>query len=141
MASRSGISVLLLALSGALTAPATAGEREFMLRWEPPPASVDGFRVHVGASSGDYTETLDLGFVSADSDGIGRFPIFLVDDRDSYIAMTAYNAEGESDLSNEIQVQAPCNPGACAEPEVGGDPDRGAIVMTPIIDYLLNDTP
>jgi len=145
MASRPGNSVLLLllVLSGALTASARAGERDFNLRWQQPPpaAAVDGFRVHVGASSRDYTETVDLGFVSADSDGIGRFTMFLADDRDSYIAMTAYSAEGESDLSNEIWVQAPCGPGACVEPEVGGDPDRAAIVMAPIIDYLLNDTP
>lgn len=101
------LTLLTLLLSCLGPGPALASEREFLLEWIAPDDPVDGFRLYVGEAPGEYLETLDLGFVAADDDGLTRETLLLDDSADLYLALTAYNAAGESPLSNEIVVEAP----------------------------------
>lgn len=100
-------------------APALGGERDYVLEWLPPAGSVDGYRVLLGPQVGTYDETADLGYVDQDPDGICRATLILDAAQTYHVAMTAWNAYGESDLSNEIRVAASaCDPAVCDD----GDP-------------------
>jgi hypothetical protein len=96
-----------------LAGPAAALEQP--LAWIAPSGIVDGYRVHVGAAPGSYTSVVDLGAVTPDASGIGHASVTLEDGQDHYLAVSAYNAAGESPLSNELRVAAPavCEPAAC----------------------------
>ena len=97
----------VLLLPEAAAAPEGSGELTgsvklaWDLSWEP---NIGGYRVHYGAQSGNYTETVDVGYkVNAELPG-------LVVGETYYSAVTAYNTSGlESDYSNEISftVSAP----------------------------------
>jgi hypothetical protein len=107
---RRALGSLLLALPLAL--PAAAFEQP--LAWIAPAGAVDGYRVHVGGAPGAYTRAVDLGAVAPDATGVGRASVTLEAGRDQYVALTAYNAAGESPLSNELRVAAAaCDPAAC----------------------------
>jgi hypothetical protein len=57
--------------------PLAAADREYILTWtQPDAATVQGYRVHVSqdASTLQTTESIDIGAVQPDTDGIGRFP-------------------------------------------------------------------
>ena len=77
-----------------------------VLRWthDPSEGSADGFTLHAGTESGRYDTTLDLGPVAPvciySYDAGATLPI------DGYVALSAYNANGESDLSNELPEPA-----------------------------------
>jgi hypothetical protein len=97
----------------ALAAPAAGLEQP--LAWIAPSGVVDGYRVHVGDVPGGYTRVVDLGPVTPDAGGVGHANVALEDGRDQYVAVTAYNAGGESPLSNELRFAAAavCDPAAC----------------------------
>jgi len=64
--------------------------------------------------SSAYDQNLDLGFVFPDEDGVTRETIVLDAATGYYLAMTAYNEAGQSEISNEIFVAASaCDPLAC----------------------------
>jgi hypothetical protein len=90
-----------------------AGALEQPLAWIAPSGIVDGYRVHVGSAPGSYTSVVDLGAVTPDASGVGHASVTLADGQDHYVALSAYNAAGESPLSNELQVAAVCVPAAC----------------------------
>lgn len=70
--------------------------------WEDPnePGAVSGYRLKLGKQSGEYSQTLDLppdaqtAAVTLDSPG------------NWFAVVTAFNADGESDPSNEAQFKA-----------------------------------
>lgn len=110
--------LLLASLSWLAAGSALAFERDYVLKWIAPDDPVDGFRLYVGETSGDYGQTVDLGYVAPDSDGLTRDTLVLDGSVDLYLALTAYNAAGESELSNEIRVAAAlcAADGDCGEP-------------------------
>jgi len=113
------IAASLSLLTWIVPAALGAAERDRVLEWIPPAGIVDGYRVHVGAASSSYDDVLDLGSVPKDPDGICRSTLTLAAERDYYIAVSAYNAAGESGLSNEIRVEASaCDPAACDDGNV-----------------------
>lgn len=76
-------------------------------------AAADGFKIHYGAASGSYTNTVDVGNVLTwplpDAWPAGTY----------YFAASAYNADGESEYSNEavwIKADAPTS----IQPASGG---------------------
>ena len=119
---------------------ATGAERDHLLRWiAPPEPDVAGYRVYLAFDSMSYAEGLDLGYVSADPNGIASFLLGGLDASLHYYAvMTAYDGAGnESVFSNEIVIPALlCNPAGCG----GGDPctadacSGGACVNNPVPD-------
>ena len=87
--------------------PLAAADREYILKWtQPDAATVQGYRVHVSqdAATPQTTESIDIGPVQPDADGIGRFPLLLPAEVGHHLSMTAYNSAGESAASNEIFV-------------------------------------
>jgi hypothetical protein len=86
------------------------------LRWrnsDPDPARIEGFVVHYGPASRSYNTSVDAGWFTPDADGIFSYDLTLPDDARVYVAITAYDAELESDYSNE-RLLAP-------EPDFDGD--------------------
>ena len=73
-------------------------------------AGIEGYRLSIGTRSGDYDPTLevDIPLVDAtvESDGSLSYDIELLDGRDHYLAMRAYDSTSFSPLSNEIEVAA-----------------------------------
>lgn len=110
--------VLVMVLCAA-SGPALAEPREYVLRFlQPEGAPVDGYRLHLAPEGGPLAAPHDLGFVAPDADGINR-TILLLDSTIRYeIGMTAYNAAGESDLSNLIVADAmamACDAALCSD--------------------------
>lgn len=104
-----------LALCATLAATAAAARAEtVVLRWRhPAPASVVGFRAHVGRAPGAYTRTIDLGRPAPDAAGVYRATVELEAGEGSHLAVSAYDASGrESAPSNEwARTPAPGRPG------------------------------
>lgn len=125
MSARTGWSRRLAAFALAIplvcfSAPdSDAAERDHVLEWLAPPEQVDGYRVFLGPEARDYDEVIDLGPIDPDGDGISRVSLVLDAGSPYFIAMTAYNAGGESDYSNELFLAAAvCDPSSCDD----GDP-------------------
>ena len=82
----------------AACAVATAGAAATLV-WEPGPASVEGYRVHVGIATGNYEYSVDVGLRTSwplPALSAGRAHVF---------AVTAYDASGrESAFSNEVEL-------------------------------------
>jgi hypothetical protein len=97
--------------------PLAAADREYILKWtQPDAATVQGYRVHVSqdATTPQTPESIDIGAVQPDADGIGRFPLLLPAEVGHHLSMTAYNSTGESAESNEIFVAASfSDPASC----------------------------
>lgn len=94
----------MLAACAALCLSAAAGRAETVtLRWRhPAPERVAGFRAHVGAASGAYARTIDLGRPTPDAAGVYRARIEVDDGERAYLAVSAYDEAGrESARSNE----------------------------------------
>jgi hypothetical protein len=93
------ITTAILGFSG--TAPAG----NVLLRWLPSPGA-SGYRLYVGTQSRRYTEHMDLGLLSAST--VGGIVYHLVSGLAGvgpyYFTLTASNAAGESDYSNEKSV-------------------------------------
>lgn len=108
--------VLAIVLSVA-AGDAVAADREYVLRFLPPEdAQVDGFQVHLAPAGSPFGEPRDVGFVAPDAEGIARTTLRLDSTITYQVGMTAYNAAGESDLSNLLVVGAlACDPGLCED--------------------------
>ncbi|HEU4428775.1 MAG TPA: fibronectin type III domain-containing protein [Myxococcota bacterium] len=101
--------LLALAPSGLGASP-----RELVIEWIPPAGASLGYRAYVGNEPSLYRQIVDLGVVPIDLDGIGRATLTLDSTLEYYIAVSAYNDAGESELSNEKRVAASaCDPSAC----------------------------
>lgn len=72
-----------------------------LVRWRQPDAAAEGFRVHVGTESGSYREEVDVGAATASEDGVYALLLSVPDASRVYVAVTAYNASGASEFSNE----------------------------------------
>ncbi len=119
---------------------ATGAERDHLLRWiAPPEPDVAGYRVYLAFDSMSYAEGLDLGYVSADENGIASFLLGGLDaSLDYYAVMTAYDGAGnESVFSNQIVIPAQlCNPAGCGDghPCTADACSGGACVNNPVPD-------
>lgn len=76
------------------------------LRWRAPAGQVDGYRVYRGTVSKVYTQQVDLPKALATPDAIlsAMSPLGAEKTRTYFYAMRAWNAAGESALSNEVRV-------------------------------------
>ena len=104
-------------LSGALAISAAAQDRDFLVRFLPPPSpGIESYSVYVTDLDTALEESLDVGFVVPDADGVARTAIWLDAARSYRLEMTASNSVGESSRSNAIHVlaEAPvCEPAFC----------------------------
>jgi Fibronectin type III domain len=83
------------------------------LAWDPADNLAEGFQIYYGLESGIYDEVIDVGAST-------NYTIFgLEPDQAYYIAVTAYNASGESDFSVELAVNPPYN----CDADFDGDAD------------------
>src|SRR5512134_1494348 len=76
------------------------------LRWSQSGSNVDGFRIYIQDGSGDLTLLRDLG-AQVPVDGIYSYPLLGLIDEPSYLAMSAYNEAGESDLTAPRLITPP----------------------------------
>jgi hypothetical protein len=92
-----------IALAAFVIAGTAARAETITLRWRhAAPERAAGFRVHLGSASGDYTRSIDLGHPKPDAEGVFRAQIEVADGAASYLAISAYDANGnESRRSNE----------------------------------------
>jgi hypothetical protein len=102
-------------LAAALSASAAHAIREVVVQWQSDGQGIDGFRLHVGPNSGSYLQSTDLGPVTPDVDGVYRYPLFVDETVDTFVAMTAYNQAGDSPTSNEMSYPAvaSCDASTC----------------------------
>jgi len=79
-----------------------AGDETVTLAWDPnPEPDVDGYILYVGEETGVYTDSLDIGnFTTGTVPGLTAGNTY-------YFVVTAYNAYGESDPSNEVGYTVP----------------------------------
>lgn len=83
-------------LAIALGAATVTSAGDINVRWDPA-AGASGYRVYYGTQAGQYTQVLDVGQQTASS------VAGLQDCRDYFVAVKAYNANGESTAySNEV---------------------------------------
>ena len=74
---------------------------------------LQGYRVHYGTATGDYTQSVDFPNPQEIQDGRVIFAMPPIGDEYRYFAATAYDANNESDYSNEVAYDAPpAAPGA-----------------------------
>ena len=107
---------VLVLVAAALAAP-PAHAREELLRWSYPDDAIDGFHVLVGTVSRSYDTTLDVGIPARAADGAYEVTISVADDATIYAAVAAYDAQGQSPLSNErVRVPEPEGPVVVAPP-------------------------
>lgn len=94
-----------LAVAGVVAGGAGAAHaRVELVRWRQPAAEpAEGFRVHVGTESNSYEDVLDLGSLVASDEGVYAVAVAVPDDFTVYVAVSAYNDAGESDISNESE--------------------------------------
>jgi hypothetical protein len=124
----------VLCIAGvALGMPSAAQARIETLRWshEVPP-EVTGFRVYVGSRASTYTQVISAGLPRLDWDGTRSYDLQVADDATVYVAVSAFNSAGESDLSNE-QMRAPASSGGCTPL----DCDDSNACTTDVCDALL----
>lgn len=127
------IAASLASWLGAAALPASA--RQVEVRWLPAGGTpAVGYVVYVGQASRSYGQSTDVGLPPPDGSGVRSALIAgLPDDRDLYVAVTAYSADDlESGFSNESVVRAiptlpppdpPVDPGDPPVPPVDpGDP-------------------
>jgi hypothetical protein len=102
------LALLILAIAG------TAQARTEVFRWtdpNPAPSPVDGFRIYLGSSSGNYTTVLDVQGLTPEN-GVYIAGTQVNDTAVVYVAMTAYDDDAnlESAFSNEL-VRSPVGSG------------------------------
>lgn len=92
----------MLAAACILGLAASAQARTEQVRWQHPnPSEVASFTVHVGASSGTYTQQINAG-IPVVQNGAYVFNLSVADTADIYIAISARGTNGlRSPLSNE----------------------------------------
>jgi glucose/arabinose dehydrogenase len=117
------LALLILAIAG------TAQARMEIFRWRdtnPAPSPVDGFRIYLGSSSGNYTTVLDVQGLTP-VNGVYHASTLVDDAAVVYVAVTAYDAANlESGFSNEI-VRSPV---ANEPPESSIDAPTGSLTIT-----------
>ena len=118
---RHAAAALLAALALGAPRGALAEDVTVRIRWlQPEGVEAVGWVAHIGTEPGVYVQEIDLGPVEPASSG-RRKAYLALDTMTSYVvALSAYNAAGESPLSNEISIAATeiCDPQACDD----GDP-------------------
>ncbi len=102
---------LALALGAAafvLAAATPALARNELLRWtHPNPNGVQGFRVHYGPSSRQYTKSVDVGLPQPDAAGVYVYDLVVPNAATIYVSVTAYGpSQLQSSFSNE-QLRPP----------------------------------
>ncbi len=99
--SRSHLARILVAAGLLALSSSPAFARTENVRWQhPAPNSVAGFKVHVGPSSGNYSQTIDVGLPVSGS--VFAHALNVSNNAAVYIAITAYDSTGrESAFSNE----------------------------------------
>jgi hypothetical protein len=110
-----------LLAAAALGAPgvAAAADQAVEIRWtQPAGEDAEGYVAHLGTQSGNYAQEVDLGAVDPDNQGVHHAYVIVDTDLSWVVALSAYNAAGESPLSNEIALA----PAACTE--AGCDDDN-----------------
>jgi hypothetical protein len=122
------LALALVAALGLAPVSLAAADREYVVRWLPPTnVTIDGYRVQLTPETRDSSRSLDLGWVPSDADGVGRYTLVLAAEAGHFVTMTAYNAAGESQPSNEIFVPASaCDPSACDDGNACSADDCGA---------------
>jgi hypothetical protein len=109
---RFALAIVLAASAG----HAFAADREYVLRFLPPEGQVDGYEIHLAPEGAPFGDPQDIGFVAPDAAGIARATLLLDSTITYQVGMTAYNAAGESDLSNLLVIEAmACDPGLCED--------------------------
>jgi hypothetical protein len=93
MASRTLVAALTVAAALAVAPVVTAGSIE--LAWDPSDTA-SGYRVHIGTSPGQYTDERNVGNTTRTT--VTGLPECVT----LHIAVTAYNAAGNSGYSNEV---------------------------------------
>ncbi len=89
--------LLILILVTAWAPPLRAGE--VTLEWDPSPSTgVTGYRIYYGTAPHEYKQTIEVGLVTSHTlkeldDGVTY-----------YFAVTAFNADSESEFSNEVST-------------------------------------
>ena len=74
---------------------------------------LQGYRVHYGTATGDYTQSVDFPNPQEIQDGRVIFAMPPIGDEYRYFAATAYDNSNESAYSNEVAYDAPpAAPGA-----------------------------
>ena len=68
------------------------------LVWDPSSGEVDGYKVHYGTSSGNFTSSIDVGNVTDYSLDL----LSLAENTTYYFTVTAYNSAGDSSYSNIV---------------------------------------
>ena len=103
-ASRGYALIRILVTLAVVGSPSIGDARIETLRWkdsDPDPTRIEGFVVHSGPDSRSYDTSVDVGWPTPDADGIFSYDLTVPDDASVYVAVTAYDAELESDYSNE----------------------------------------
>lgn len=127
-------------LAAACVFPVTGAalDRDVTLRFLPPADSqVTGYRVYSTEVESQVEYVIDVGFVASDADGVGRKIVTFDAERSYLVAMTAYNATGESPLSNAIQIPretSTCDPALCDDgrPCTADSCDASGCFQTPL---------
>jgi hypothetical protein len=92
-----GLAACLAALGSALPAEA----RVEAVRWRySEPGRVTGFRIHVGTTPGAYTQVIDAGKPQRNANGVYAREISVADGATVYVAVSAYDGQQQSPLSN-----------------------------------------
>ena len=106
-------------------------EHHLVFFYPSPSASTVGYVLHLGTSSGEYTQQVDLGQPSEPQDML-VYSTNIDTATDLYVALTSYNGDGlESSLSNEHHLAAAVvtepgeEPAPPPEPETDPEPDAG----------------
>jgi hypothetical protein len=113
---RHAVAALLAALALAAPRAGFAENVDVRIRWlQPEGVEPTGWVAHIGTEPGVYVQEIDLGAVQPNSTGRRTAYLALDSMTDYVVALSAYNAAGESPLSNEIAIAAAevCEPAAC----------------------------
>jgi hypothetical protein len=90
-----------------ILAASPADARTERIRWKyPAPDLVSGFHIHVGAASREYDQVIDAGKPTANAN-VYEYQLEVADDAVVFVAISAYAAEGESRLSNQVKHKPP----------------------------------
>lgn len=110
--------IYLCACISLLTFPAASIAAEVNLSWLPNSESqLDGYVIHYGSTSGNYTESIDVGNPSTVNGEVISSVAGLNEGDTYYFALTAYDNNGtHSPLSDELMWTAPIEPQPSPDP-------------------------
>jgi uncharacterized protein YqjF (DUF2071 family) len=118
--------LVLFTLLFSLAIPLAWGSSSVTLAWDPNiESNLAGYKVHYGAASGLYTNSVDAGSITTNR------VTGLVDGVMYYFAVTAYNTDGqESDYSAEISYRTGL---ANQPPSISQIPDQQALLNASVV--------